>query len=88
MQPSFKTVTAGRLCQTPERDDSLWLQRSVLQTLHGVKTTLLIAAVICCVSTATVHASETIHKGDVVVVPVHGEVAPSLLDNADSEVGE
>src|SRR6201993_4945922 len=24
-------------------------------------------------------ASETIHKGDVVVVPVHGEVAPSLL---------
>src|SRR5437899_12904845 len=24
-------------------------------------------------------ARETIHKGDVVVVPVHGEVAPSLL---------
>jgi len=26
-----------------------------------------------------VHASETIHKGDVVVVPLRGEVAPSLL---------
>jgi membrane-bound serine protease (ClpP class) len=25
------------------------------------------------------HASEAIHKGDVVVVPLHGEVAPSLL---------
>jgi membrane-bound serine protease (ClpP class) len=29
--------------------------------------------------TAPVHASETIHKGDVVVVPLRGEVAPSLL---------
>ena len=24
-------------------------------------------------------ASETIHKGDVVMVPLHGEVSPSLL---------
>src|SRR5438045_6535074 len=28
---------------------------------------------------APVTAGETIHKGDVVVVPLHGEVAPSLL---------
>src|SRR6266487_6132980 len=28
---------------------------------------------------AQARATETIHKGDVVVVPVHGEVAPSLL---------
>jgi membrane-bound serine protease (ClpP class) len=28
---------------------------------------------------AAAPARETIHKGDVVVVPVHGEVAPSLL---------
>src|SRR5215469_13242443 len=28
---------------------------------------------------ASASASETIHKGDVVVVPVHGEVSPSLL---------
>jgi len=28
---------------------------------------------------ATGHAREVIHKGDVVVVPLHGEVAPSLL---------
>ena len=27
----------------------------------------------------TVHASDTVHKGDVVVVPLRGEVAPSLL---------
>ena len=29
--------------------------------------------------TAPAHAGETIHKGDVVVVPLRGEVAPSLL---------
>jgi membrane-bound serine protease (ClpP class) len=28
---------------------------------------------------ATVHAGEAVHKGDVVVVPLRGEVAPSLL---------
>src|SRR4030095_8065481 len=28
---------------------------------------------------AQARATETIHKGDIVVVPVHGEVAPSLL---------
>src|SRR4030095_6260972 len=28
---------------------------------------------------AQARATETIHKGEVVVVPVHGEVAPSLL---------
>ena len=28
---------------------------------------------------AAAPARETIHKGDVVVVPLHGEVAPSLL---------
>ena len=28
---------------------------------------------------ASAPAAETIHKGDVVVVPLHGEVAPSLL---------
>jgi Membrane-bound serine protease (ClpP class) len=27
----------------------------------------------------TVHAGDTVHKGDVVVVPLRGEVAPSLL---------
>lgn len=43
----------------------------------------MFAISICVVSVigvaASVSASETIHKGDVVVVPVHGEVAPSLL---------
>jgi membrane-bound serine protease (ClpP class) len=33
----------------------------------------------CCLATATSHAREVIRKGDVVVVPLRGEVAPSLL---------
>ncbi|PYK56656.1 MAG: serine protease [Verrucomicrobia bacterium] len=38
-------------------------------------------AVVSCLATATApaQASEAIDKGDVVVVPLHGEVAPSLL---------
>jgi len=38
-------------------------------------------AVVSCLATATApaQASEAINKGDVVVVPLHGEVAPSLL---------
>jgi len=39
----------------------------------AVATTIFIAAA------ATAHARETIHKGDVVVVPLRGEVEPSLL---------
>ncbi len=35
--------------------------------------------VLCLVSVVPANASEAIHKGDVVVVPLHGEVAPSLL---------
>ena len=44
-----------------------------------VKTRLPILALICCLSTAPAHAGEVIHKGDVTVVPVRGEIAPSLL---------
>jgi len=44
-----------------------------------VKTKLSILALICYLVAAPVHAREVIHKGDVVVVPLHGEVAPSLL---------
>src|SRR6267142_4926242 len=36
-------------------------------------------ALICSLVAAPAHARETIHKGDVVVVPIRGEVAPSLL---------
>jgi len=35
--------------------------------------------VLCLASVVPANASEAIHKGDVVVVPLHGEVAPSLL---------
>src|SRR6266850_7709590 len=36
-------------------------------------------ALICSLVAAPAHARETIHKGNVVVVPLRGEVAPSLL---------
>src|SRR5437762_2347564 len=38
---------------------------------------ICVACVLSVAASATAH--ETIHKGDVVVVPTHGEVAPSLL---------
>jgi membrane-bound serine protease (ClpP class) len=45
-----------------------------------MKSILSILAVCCCVVQAqTATAREVIHKGDVVVVPLRGEVSPSLL---------
>jgi membrane-bound serine protease (ClpP class) len=44
-----------------------------------VKTRLSILALICSLAAAPAHARDVIHKGDVVVVPLRGEVAPSLL---------
>jgi membrane-bound serine protease (ClpP class) len=46
---------------------------------RSVKTRLSILTLMCCLATTTVHAREVIGKGDVVVVPLRGEVAPSLL---------
>ena len=42
-----------------------------MRIVHGLALSLL--------AVTTVHAREAIHEGDVVVVPLHGEVAPSLL---------
>jgi membrane-bound serine protease (ClpP class) len=48
--------------------------------LELVRVKLLIFILICSLTgTATAAAHETIHKGDVAVVPLQGEVAPSLL---------
>lgn len=44
-----------------------------------MKTRLLILALICCLSAATADAREAIRKGDVAVVPLRGEVGPSML---------
>ena len=41
--------------------------------------TIAVATAIFIATAMTVHAGEAIHKGDVVVVPLRGEVAPSLL---------
>ena len=40
---------------------------------------LLIAAIGLLTGVLTAHGGDVIHKGDVVVVPMHGEVAPALL---------
>ncbi|HXQ02435.1 MAG TPA: NfeD family protein [Candidatus Udaeobacter sp.] len=44
-----------------------------------MKTRLAILALICPLVAAPAYARDPINKGDVVVVPLHGEVAPSLL---------
>jgi membrane-bound serine protease (ClpP class) len=46
---------------------------------RSVKTTLSLLTLMSCLATSTVHAGDIVHKGDVVVVPLRGEVAPSLL---------
>src|SRR6266446_9491997 len=45
----------------------------------SVRMTVAVATAFFIVTAAPAHAREVIHKGDVVVVPLHGEVAPSLL---------
>jgi membrane-bound serine protease (ClpP class) len=44
-----------------------------------VKTKLSLLIFVCCLAPAIADAGEAVHKGDVVVVPLRGEVAPSLL---------
>src|ERR1700730_5875196 len=39
----------------------------------------ILAAVSLLIAPAATHARDVIHKGDVVVVPLQGEVSPSLL---------
>jgi membrane-bound serine protease (ClpP class) len=46
----------------------------------GMKSGLSILAVICCLAqTEIAQARDVVHKGDVVVVPLRGEISPSLL---------
>jgi membrane-bound serine protease (ClpP class) len=49
------------------------------QSLQVVSVLITIAAAAFCILPQTAAAHDLIHKGDVVVVPLHGEVAPSLL---------
>jgi membrane-bound serine protease (ClpP class) len=46
---------------------------------HPVKTRLLIFVSMCCLAAVTANAREAIRKGDMAVVPLRGEVAPSML---------
>ncbi len=46
----------------------------------GMKSGLSILVVTCCLAqTGIIQAREVVHKGDVVVVPLRGEISPSLL---------
>src|SRR5437899_9720576 len=46
----------------------------------GMKSGLPVLAMICCLAQAGIaQAREVVHKGDVVVVPLRGEISPSLL---------
>ena len=46
----------------------------------GMKSGLSVLAMICCLAQAGIaQAREVVHKGDVVVVPLRGEISPSLL---------
>lgn len=44
-----------------------------------MKILLSILAAACSIAPAFAHARETIHKGDVVVAPMHGEIGPSMF---------
>src|SRR2546430_8425164 len=66
----FSLVRAGKRCQT----------YAVRGRFPNMRRILSIFALICCFRAAeTTQAREIIHKGDVVVVPLRGEVSPSLL---------
>jgi len=62
------------------------LRRAALQCLPGTPRlhSATLRMMVCWIAlgllmVTTVHAGDTVHKGDVVVVPLRGEVAPSLL---------
>src|SRR5205814_8053035 len=66
----FSLVWFGKRCQT----------YAVLGRFPNMRKLLPIFALVCSlVGMETARARDVIHKGDIVVVPLHGEVPPSLL---------
>src|SRR6059036_1112074 len=66
----FSLVWFGKRCQT----------YAVRGRFPNMRKLLPIFALICCFRAAeTTQAREVIHKGDVVVAPINGEISPSLL---------
>src|SRR5438105_4099434 len=51
-------------------------RRSAFQTMKKLS---ILTAILVIATLATIHAREVVHKGDVVVVPLRGEISPSLL---------
>jgi len=66
-----KTILEGRALSRPANNRTT--RRSSLQAL------LILAATIFLIAPTASDARDVIHKGDVVVVPLRGEVSPSLL---------
>src|SRR5213592_2624202 len=57
-----------------------WQTYAVAVYVQAMRKKLSIFALVCCLmGIATAQARDAIHKGDVAVVPLRGEVAPSLL---------
>jgi membrane-bound serine protease (ClpP class) len=72
-------VIVGRLYQTLHHDRHPGVSQKRPTMFRSVKTRLSLLTLMSCLVTSTVHAGDIVHKGDVVVVPLRGEVAPSLL---------
>jgi membrane-bound serine protease (ClpP class) len=82
-----KLICAGRIenmkmwlsilggCALPRPINS----RATRRSLQVASVLITIATAASCILPETAHGRDLIHKGDVVVVPLRGEVAPSLL---------
>jgi len=65
----FSLVWFGKRCQT-------YAVRGLFPNMTNI---LAIFALVCCLGVETAQAREIIRKGDVIVVPLRGEISPSLL---------
>src|SRR5438067_13856668 len=74
MKMGLSNLEGRRLCRPT---NNLAAGRPSLQAVSLLITT--IAAAAFCILPETADARDVIHKGDVVTVPLRGEVAPSLL---------
>src|SRR6266704_5344548 len=65
----FSLVCFGKRCQT----------YAVRSRFPNITKRVWIFVLICCLGVGTAQARDIIHKGDIIVVPLRGEISPSLL---------
>ena len=68
------SILKGRALSRPMSSGTAWKS-----SLRVAFVSITIAAAAFCILPETAHGRDAIHKGDVVVVPLRGEVSPSLL---------